>query len=360
MKIAMLVPYPILPPDEGGRRRAVSLLTHLAREHEMLLLTPASPHHADHAGDLPARVIETGAPGRLRQVASPALYRRLASIIRDERPDVVVLEFPWGGLHAALLARRHHLPFVLDAHNVEGDRFRATRSRSAPLVALLERIVARRAARVWCVSDHDRERFLALGVPPDRIDVVPNGVDPQIFHPGPAAGAAIRASLGIAPSMKMLLFFGQLDYPPNRDALAIIEQEIAPRLSGDYRIIVAGKGVPASGPGALTYVGPVPAITPYINAADAVIAPLTAGGGTRLKVLESIACGTPVVSTAAGAEGIDPAACAPLLTLAGDWTAFVDAVRHVSAAKDGNVPAAFLDMYSWANIAKRARFPIAG
>jgi glycosyltransferase involved in cell wall biosynthesis len=366
MKVATLVPYPIFPPDEGGRRRAYSLLKFLSREHEMLLLTPASPANA--ACDLAVRVIETGAPGRLRQIASPALYRRLAAIVRDERPDVLLLEFPWSGLHASLLARRHGVPFVLDAHNVEADRFRATGSRSAPLVSLLERVTARRAGRVWCVSPEDGDRFIARGVAPGRIDVVPNGVDPSVMHPDEESRAVMRASLGVAPGERVVLFFGQLDYAPNRDALAIIEREIAPRLAameGRVRIVVAGKGAPAAGTMAaaaaggvpVTYAGAVPDIAACINAADVVIAPLTSGGGTRLKILESIACGAPVISTSLGAQGIDVAACAPLLTLADGWDAFAAALGRISGDKQRNVPAAFLDMYSWANIVQRCHWP---
>jgi glycosyltransferase involved in cell wall biosynthesis len=363
MKVAMLAPYPIFPADEGGRRRAHSLLSHLSREHEMLLLTPSSPANA--GCDVPARVIETGPPGRLRQIASPGLYRRLAAIAQAERPDVLVLEFPWNGLQAWLLARRHGVPFVLDAHNVEGDRFRATGSRAAPLVGMLERFVARRARRVWCVSDEDRARFVTMGVDAAKIDVVPNGVDPDVVHPDAAAGAQVRAALGIAPEERMALFFGQLDYAPNRDAVRVIEREIAPRLAarGGWRIVVAGKGRPEGGrvdaSPPVRYVGAVADIAAYINAADVVMAPLTSGGGTRLKVLESVACGTPVVSTAPGAEGIDRAACGPLLTIADGWEEFAAAIGRAEDAAstrgERNVPAPFLDMYSWANIVKRAR-----
>jgi glycosyltransferase involved in cell wall biosynthesis len=367
MKVAMLVPYAIFLPDEGGRIRAYNLLKQLARQHEMLLLTPASPANA--SCDLPVRLIETGPPGRRRQIASPSMYRRLSAIVREERPDVLLVEFPWGGLHAAILSRRHGIPFVLDAHNVEGDRFGSGRARIARVVSLYERIVARAAARVWAVSDHDRARFIAKGVRAEKIDVVPNGFDPDVMRPDATARARVRTELGIGDGTRMLLFFGQLDYAPNREALAVIAREIAPRLAragGDYRIIIAGKGGPSrlasgrsagAGSAVATYVGAVPEIAPYINAADVVLGPLTSGGGTRLKVLESIACGTPVVSTAAGAEGIDRSVCGDLLTVADGWDAFVEAISAVSAPASRNVPAPFIDMYSWAHIAMRVRWP---
>ena len=100
-------------------------------------------------------------------------------------------------------------------------------------------------------------------------------------------------------------------------------------------------------------------MAPYINAADAVAVPVRSGGGTRLKILESIACATPVVSTSVGAEGINRPACAPLLTVADDWDAFAAALAAPRDVKAGNVPGPFLDMYSWATIASRIEWPAA-
>jgi glycosyltransferase involved in cell wall biosynthesis len=361
VKIAMIVPYPIFPPDEGGRVRAYNLLKHLAPSHELVLFTPHSPANA--SCDLPLRQYETTAPGRRHQVFDAGFLRRAIAIAREERPDVIVSEYPWPGLHAAYLARRLGVPFVLDAPNVEGDRFRSTGSRVWRPVSLYERLIARMAAGVFVVSDEDRTRFLQKGVRSRKIQLVPNGVDPSVVFPDADAGAAVRSKLGVG-STKMLLFFGQLAYAPNREAVAVIHDELVPRLDRagvDYGFVIAGKNGESLATRyrhpKMRFAGAVASMSPYINAADAVVVPVTSGGGTRLKVLESIACATPVVSTTLGAEGIDGPACGALLTLVDGWDEFAAALAEPPVVKPGNVPARFLDMYSWANIASRIEWP---
>lgn len=366
MKVAMIVPYPIFPPDEGGRVRAYNLLKQISREHEVVLFTPKSPANA--TCDLDIRLYETTSPGRRRQILDPGFLRRAMKIARDEQPDVIVSEYPWPGLHGAYLARRLGKPLILDAPNVEGDRFRSTGSRVWRVVSVYEGAVARMAARVLVVSGEDRQRLVRKGVPSSKIQVVPNGVDPEALNPDPVSGATVRRELGIGADTLMILFFGQLSYPPNQEAVRVIEREIAPRLqrSGtDFAFVIAGKNAPRDVFGGgrgnngapVRFVGAVPAIGPYINAADVVAVPVTSGGGTRLKVLESLACGTPVVSTPAGAEGIDLAASEGLLRVADGWDAFVDTLG-TPGVKRGNVPARFLDMYSWAGIASRIEWPV--
>ena len=245
-----------------------------------------------------------------------------------------------------------------------GSRRRRAGSRAWPLVAAYERLALRLATSVLVVSEEDRERFTKRGVRAAKMQIVPNGVDPAVVHPDVEAGEAVRRELGIAAETKMLLFFGQLGYAPNQQAVRTIHDELLPRLDrsgADYTFIVVGKNHESvarvdSHP-RLRFTGAVRAIAPYINAADAVAVPITSGGGTRLKILESIACATPVVSTSMGAEGIDRAACGGLLTIADGWNAFSATLASPLNVKDGNVPAPFLDMYSWTNIVSRIDWP---
>lgn len=111
-----------------------------------------------------------------------------------------------------------------------------------------------------------------------------------------------------------LLFVGSLGYVPNADAVEFFCHEALPRLRASARCPVSVQIVGTDpGPGVLrlseipgvTVTGMVPSVDPYYAAADAVVVPIRAGGGTRIKVLEAFAHRVPVVSTSVGAEGLE-------------------------------------------------------
>jgi glycosyltransferase involved in cell wall biosynthesis len=176
------------------------------------------------------------------------------------------------------------------------EEFEAVRS------SALEALALRDFDRVYVCSELDRAR---LRERPGRADirVLPNAV----------------ATPGVAPPHDpgqcfTFLFIGTLGYFPNEDAIGYFCREVLPRLRvaapGRFRIEVVGTGPPVllarlAGPPEVRVVGPLPSVTPACAAADAVIVPLRAGGGTRIKVLEAFAHRRPVVSTSLGVEGID-------------------------------------------------------
>lgn len=113
-----------------------------------------------------------------------------------------------------------------------------------------------------------------------------------------------------------LLFVGTLNYYPNEDAALLLCRDVLPLLREragarrEVRLVIAG-ALPsppvralAGAPGVVV-AADVPDLAPLYNAADVVVAPLRAGGGTRIKILEAFAHRRPVVATTVGAEGID-------------------------------------------------------
>jgi glycosyltransferase involved in cell wall biosynthesis len=105
---------------------------------------------------------------------------------------------------------------------------------------------------------------------------------------------------------------GSLDYAPNVDATLYFHQEIFPlvREQIDCRLLVVGRHPPESiralamDPHVEIH-GNVPNVLPYYKQAMVSVVALRAGGGTRLKILEAMATGTPVISTTIGCEGLD-------------------------------------------------------
>ncbi len=353
-RILMLSYLPIHPPNGGGRVRIRALASHLAERHTLTLVCPPPTPPAAEA--LRFAVCERGVRGA-RQLADPRAYRTVLEVARRERPDVILLEYVWQGLHASLVSWTQGVPVLLDAFDVATERFRRAGHPLWPAISLYERSVLRSVEGVFAVSGHDRAALVRLGARQERTSVVPNGVDTSTFRPDPEAGRRVRDALGVGGDERLLLFFGQLAYPPNADAVRILVREIMPRLSPEYRLIIAGGGASPEllrrDGGRVAFVGPVERIQDYVNAADAVVAPIRHGSGTRLKLIETLACGVPAVATPVAAEGLDLAVCGPGLTLADDWDAFAAATRQACAAGRVGPSSAFIESYDWRAIVER-------
>jgi glycosyltransferase involved in cell wall biosynthesis len=147
-------------------------------------------------------------------------------------------------------------------------------------------------------------------VPGARIAVVENGVDCEAFVPRAVESGRGETPEGIAKNA--IVFVGSMDYYPNAEGAVWFAREIWPAIrervpSLEFCIVGAR---PTEAVQALreiegvTVTGTVPDVRPYYQRALAAVVPLRTGGGTRLKILEAMAAGTPVVSTALGAEGL--------------------------------------------------------
>jgi glycosyltransferase involved in cell wall biosynthesis len=116
------------------------------------------------------------------------------------------------------------------------------------------------------------------------------------------------------PEILTLLFVGFLQYLPNEDGILFFSNEVLPlirrRLRLPFRLLVVGRKPPKAVLDLdripeVTVIGDVPEVEPYYQSATMAIVPIRFGGGTRIKILEAMALGCPVVSTTLGAEGIE-------------------------------------------------------
>lgn len=338
--ILMLTPQLPYPPHQGTSLRNYHLLRALANYHDVSLLSFDESGGAQSLDPLAAlcRVLApVPAPARtkgerLRQLLtdrvpdvalrlrSDAFADALVSTLHRHRYDAVQIE----GIELAGYipdARRHAAQslIVLDCHNAETELQR--RALSADLrrparwptavysgiqvrrLARFERRALESADRVIAVSAIDRARLLdlkpSLGA---EIAVLPNTIDVEQYRHVEYVDPEYRYDL---------VFTGKMDYRPNVDGVlwfaefvwplilrerphtrwAIVGQKPHPRLGALHRV-----------PG-ITVTGRVPDITPYLTGASIYIVPLRIGSGTRLKLIEAMAAGLPVVSTRVGAEG---------------------------------------------------------
>jgi glycosyltransferase involved in cell wall biosynthesis len=364
--VLFVTPYLPSPPRFGGQARMHGLISGLARTHDVSVLSLVDPREDQSEGVRATReycgevafVDNLHNPGdglkkRWRQLSSvlssrsyestihrePALEAALDRQLAAHRYDVVHFEFP--SMTSFALDRAPRVGpatlFVLDEHNIEWDIARQTSANGLnPLRrgfgALDGRKIHAEEIAAWTRLDgctvtsvHDREMLLAEA-PAARTAVVPNGVDLDFFRPGDAV-----------PNREapMILFFGAIDYHPNTEGLLWFFREIWPLLDTHVpgiRVCVAGRRPPPSilalqGPN-VEITGVVPDLRPYLERAAVVIAPLRIGGGTRLKILEAMAMGKPIVSTSLGAQGLAVQHGRELL-LADDRATFAAQVRRL-------------------------------
>ena len=322
MKKIMITPHNPFLRSNGGENRIYLIYQELKKDNDIILIGPKG--RKEKGKDI-YQLFEDKPRNKLLNLK---LINGLKKIIKKDKPEEIILEYPWQGINLFLLGKR----YTLDEHNIEFIRFKRTGSKIWPFIYIYEFLVCNFANKITCVSEKDKENLIKyFGLNPKKIDIIENPVDKNIFYPNNKNKKKTRKELGIKNKEKFILFFGQLDYKPNTQALHIIKKEILPRLgkySLKYKIVICGKG---DGKGFLKefkhpnliFRGFVENIADYINASDIVIAPLISGSGTRIKILEALACNKRVISTSIGSEGIKQN---KFLEIEDDWEKFVERI----------------------------------
>jgi polysaccharide biosynthesis protein PslH len=371
MRILFLSPYPPFPPRGGGALRIWNLLRGVAAHHDVTCLTFA-PNAAAVAALAPMRdsirlatvigppprslarrawtTLASPLPDMALRNASPAYAAALSRLLAAERFDVVQaesIEMAGYARQAALLGIRT----VLDEFNAEyllqrraaltdlGGAVRFTPRLRLLLAGLYSLVQWRKLAayearlvrafdEVLVVSAEDQAALRRLA-PEGTLRIVPNGVDSTHFAPE-------RVAPHVAGG-PYLVFTGTLDYRPNIDALTWFVHTVLPRVTAirpEVRLLVVGRA-PAPAVQALhngttvEVLGEVADTRPYIAGAATYVLPMRIGGGSRLKLLEALAMGAPVVSTTLGAEGLVGLEDGVHLVLADAPAAMAMAILHV-------------------------------
>ena len=338
MRILLLTLVVPNPPDSGPKIKTHYLLRYLAEHHEVTLVTftrtPQEERDADGLHGLCAAVhtvplrrsrvqdvvsfgrsLVNGNPWLMERDNSNVMHARLATLVTEAaargRPfDLVHAD----QLNMAQFAERLKLPKLLDQHNAVWTIFiRMMHNEHGPKRALLERewrLLRRYEGRVCAAFDavttvsYEDRRALeeAIGAP-RPMPVIPIAIDAQAQPVVPRE-----------PMARDVLSMATMMWPPNVDGVMWFANEIWPLVqpsAPDSRFFVVGqrpvaevRALPAQNP-TIQVTGYVPETTPYIAQAACLVVPLRSGGGMRVKILEALARGIPIVSTTIGYEGID-------------------------------------------------------
>jgi glycosyltransferase involved in cell wall biosynthesis/GT2 family glycosyltransferase len=326
LRLLMVSPYSPYPALHGGAVRMLALLERLAAAADVTLVsyadTPAEldPRSAAALRTICHEVVVLERPGhsvggaldpaKTRGFWSQSMSDTIEYFLDHEDYDVVQIEYT----HMAhfLPPPARHLLRVLVEHDVSFVSIARSRASAHGLVAHLgvwfewmrmlryEIAAVERADLVLTMSDADRA-VLGRFVDTRGVVTVPNGVDCVRFPFAPDGR-----------DQGSILFVGFFRHEPNVEAAQYFCRAVLPlvrRDLADVRFRVVGAYPPevvrqlARDPG-VEVTGRVEDIGAYYRASAVFVAPVLQGSGTRLKILEAMASGCPVVSTTIGAEGL--------------------------------------------------------
>ncbi len=332
MKILFISRWFPYPPDNGSKIRVFNLIKNLTLYHEVDLISftsktltgdslTAMSRYCRRVETVPYRPFQ---PDRLKALLG-FFSRRPRSVIDTYSPEmqslvedaghrsrfdlVVASEFDAAPYALAL----RHTPKVLDElqltvlyEQFANQHQPVRRWRNWLTWWKLSRYVAQLLPDYdGCIvaSEQERHRVLKVVSAANSICVVPNGVDTKLYTANGLTG----------PEPDTLVYNGALTYSANFDAMDFFLREVFPLIQAKrpkVKLFITGKldGVPVDrlpGNDGLVFTGYLDDIRPRVARSWGSVVPLRVGGGTRLKILEALALGTPVVATSKGAEGLD-------------------------------------------------------
>jgi sugar transferase (PEP-CTERM/EpsH1 system associated) len=331
MRVLQLAPRVCWPLDTGAKLRNYHLARVLSRDARVTLLAFGDSSNAE-LRDVYAEIVSVprrsgyslgkllrGAVGRtplpLLNYTSQEMTGAVSRLFAENEFDVVQVE----SIHLmnylrTIRASPKRALAVCAWHNLESELMQrySEQEKSAP-----RRAYARRTARLMkdfeqralsefdahiAVSERDAARLRAIN-PAAKVFVIENGVDSAHYSP-------VEYKSG---KPKRLVFVGSMDYHANVEGTVKFARNVWPAIhqhkplltftivgkdpAPDVRELSSIKGVEVT--------GSVPDVRSYYREAIAAVVPLNVGGGSRLKILEAMAAGVPVVSTTLGAEGLD-------------------------------------------------------
>ena len=374
--LAHRVPY---PPDRGDKIRGFNILKHLAGRHRVHLVafaeqptdlkakTGLNPYTASRtliwrrkgrvAATLQALIQRK--PASLTAFANAQLAQAVQGLMGSRQIDAI---YVFSSQMAQYVPERGRARVLLDFVDVDSAKFAAYAearrgpmrwlyAREARLLLAADRAAARRADASLFVSEAEAALFRNLSGA-DNVHAIENGIDTLTYDPD-------ARFLRVDSPGRLIVFTGQMDYPPNVEAVRWFAEAILPHVRvrfPDVRFAIVGRAptaeVQALGrePGVIV-TGAVPDVRGWIAAAAVVVAPLKLARGIQNKVLEAMAMARPVVASTAAAEGIDHQGTLRVGATVGDIADAVNALLADPVAAEALGAAArrlVIERYGWA------------
>jgi glycosyltransferase involved in cell wall biosynthesis len=337
-KILFLSSQIPFPPDSGGKIKSNLLLKHLCQDFEVGLISGRKD--GEELGELNDWEL-TFAESYFNEKPRTAMNMLRAWMkgvtlntfrnASSELQEAVNRRLDWADIvlvdHLEMMQfvpKNRNYKVVLHQHNAEHKLWeRKAEITSFPMswalkiesgrVKKYELESCNRADQVWA-APLDREELAGIGVEKGRMR--------NTYHLG-SDDLLGRRALDMEKESKHILFFGTLSWDPNLEGLVWFLREIWPELKrryADLELDICGKGASSvfvsllQRINGINYHGFVDDLEPFFQDASLSIAPLNYGSGMKIKVIESLYRGLPVVTTEIGAESLD--ALRPALAVA--------------------------------------------
>jgi polysaccharide biosynthesis protein PslH len=329
MNILFISPWFPYPPDNGSKVRIYNHLKTLSQQHEVRLISfvrdgeQVDQKALDGICRLEAKIpwrefnptswkslvgIFSPTPRSIVDTYSPKMSGQLKRSIRQELPDLIIASEMATAIYGG---KKLKIPSILDEMQL-GFYYQIFSNAKSPFSKMRKKLYLAkvRSYTKYLVNQYDactvaseteRELFSQVVDQKDRIHVIPNGVDLVYNQPGMAK-----------PHPHTLVYNGKLTYSANYDAMSYFLRDIFPNILvrvPETILTITGsvQDVDISQLSVNDHVifsGFLPDIRPAVAEAWACVVPLRQGGGTRLKILEAMALGTPVIATSKAAEGL--------------------------------------------------------
>jgi len=334
MEIAFVDIYNRLPISSGGDWWMFQLCADLARNNEVRTFytsekSSGAGYQPEDVGftttRLPSRIDWRRRSKWLEMLRPDLLWPKTQ--IRDIKTDLVFTTV-YGYHIAASIAKANEVPLVLVMHNVEWQYVQSLGSLWYVPLRALENWILKKVNAIITISPPDYN-YAVKHTSHEGVFYIPPRPDVRVFNPDGA-----RYNFG--SDRFNALFFGSLDRSQNQTALKFIANELIPALSRKHlddvfaiHVFGSGKMPPGllSGTG-IDFIGAVVDPGIYIRGTDAIIVPIKNASGTKLRAIESLACGKPVVTTPEGAKGL-PADLKAMVYVAETADEFVEVLNDI-------------------------------
>jgi len=245
------------------------------------------------------------------------------------------------------IAKNNNAPIILIMHNVEWKYLKSYGSSLCFLMKPYEYYVQKKVDAITTIS-FDDYLYVTGYMGQDNIYYIPPNIDTTIFKPE-------GSSYDYGNDKFNLLFYGSLDRPANIEALKIIKQEMIPSLKKrglfeKIRINIFGSGVPPKflnidNDKDINYLGTVDDPGRYIRGADLKIVPLKHSGGVKIRLLETLFCGKPIITSKEAAVGL-PEQLKNFVYVEDSIDGFVDLIAEfLNGKKEVKIPREIIQEY---------------